>query len=122
LKEVHHSLGGLDGHIYYMYNIHTTFEFDPRKEEANVKKHGIHFEIAKQVFLDPNVIYLRDVKHSRNEDRWHAVGRIPDGRIITVWFTWREDVVRLIGAAEFRSGREAYEKGKRTGLVEDEEG
>jgi len=29
------------------------FEWDPAKAALNVRKHGVSFEIARQVFVDP---------------------------------------------------------------------
>ncbi|MBI2082600.1 MAG: BrnT family toxin [Deltaproteobacteria bacterium] len=103
-----------------MYNRHTEFEFDAEKERRNVKTHGINFETAKEVFFDPEAVALEDIKHSGMEKRWHAIGRISDGRVITVWFTYREERIRLIGAAEFRKGRKIYEENKRTRFFKNE--
>ena len=98
-----------------MYNDHTTFEFDTEKEAKNLAKHGIDFETASEVFFDDNVIVAPDSKHSHVEFRWYAVGKIKDGRIVTVWFTRREGKVRIIGAAELRKWRREYEKRKIAG-------
>lgn len=32
------------------------FSWDPEKAEINLKKHGISFDRAAEIFLDPNVI------------------------------------------------------------------
>ena len=98
-----------------MYNEHTTFEFDREKEKRNIRKHGIAFEAAKEVFFDPDVISAPDLKHSRKEERWYAVGRIGDGSIATVWYTMRDNRCRIIGAGRFRKGRKEYEKRKIAG-------
>jgi len=98
-----------------MYNEHLTFEFDADKETQNVRKHGLGFDVAKQVFLDPEALYLADERHSLKELRRYAVGRVSDGRIITVWFTWRGDRIRIIGAADLRKWRKEYEKRKTSG-------
>lgn|SRR3990167_3828129 len=99
-----------------MYNRHTALEFDPEKEAKNLAKHGISFDVAFEVFMDPDVVHLEDSRHSATEPRWYAIGRIRDGRVITVWYTWRDDCVRIIGACEFRKGRKEYEKRKTSGL------
>ena len=95
-----------------MYNEHTTFEFDPEKEAGNFQKHGVSFEQAIGVFGDPHLINAPDLKHSQKEERWYVIGRISDGRIITVWYTLRGERARIIGAAELRKGRKEYEKRK----------
>lgn len=95
-----------------MYNRHTDFEFDPEKEAKNRERHKVDFQAAKEVFIDQDMILVSDQKHSQVERRWYAVGRVRDGRIITVWFTRREDRIRIIGAAELRKWRKEYEKRK----------
>jgi uncharacterized DUF497 family protein len=98
-----------------MYNKHTELEFDPRKEASNLAKHGIDFSSVREIFEDPDVVHLQDVRHSGKEGRLYAVGKVSSGRVITVWYTWRGDRVRIIGAAEIRKWRKEYEKRKIAG-------
>jgi len=85
------------------------FEWDPRKDRSNQKKHGVCFALAQFVFLDPSRIIARDLKHSRKEQRYFCIGRVGEG-IITVRFTYRGNVIRIIGAGYWRKGKLAYEK------------
>jgi uncharacterized protein len=103
-----------------MYNKHIQFEFDAAKEAANVIKHGIDFKTASEVFFDDHAIVAQDLKHSQYEQRWLVIGRIGDGRIITVWYSEREGKVRIIGAAELRRWRKEYEKRKIAGSEQTE--
>ena len=50
------------------------FDWDPGKERANIRKHGISFRQASGVFRDPNQLSLYDEEHSENEDRWITIG------------------------------------------------
>ena len=50
------------------------FEWDKRKEKANVKKHGISFDEARTVFYDENAIQFFDPDHSDDEDRFILLG------------------------------------------------
>lgn len=45
-----------------------SFEYDGRGSQANLQKHGISFEEAKQLWLDPDRVVL----HTRfeTEPRW----------------------------------------------------
>ena len=43
------------------------FEWDSDKDESNKKKYGISFELAQYVFLDPQRIIAKDIKHSMYE-------------------------------------------------------
>ena len=83
------------------------------KELENISKHGHGFKEAMEVFTDPDVIYVEDSKHSSEEDRCYAVGKTEAGIVLTVRYTWREDVVRIFGAAEWRKWRTFYEKNTR---------
>lgn len=66
------------------------FEWDPRKAKSNLHKHGVSFERAGQVFLDPSALSLYDREHSRGEDRWITLGKNGTNRLLVVVHTFRE--------------------------------
>lgn len=41
------------------------FEWDSRKAESNLKKHGISFDEATTIFGDPLSLLMDDPKHSQ---------------------------------------------------------
>lgn len=86
-----------------------TFEWDDAKDEANQRKHGVAFAEAQRVFLDPSVVIARDLAHSAFEERYYAFGRVDDGEVMTVRFTYRDRTIRIIGAGYWRQGRKVYE-------------
>jgi uncharacterized DUF497 family protein len=43
---------------------HSTFEWDPEKDQNNQEKNGAAFVLAQYAFTDPNRIILEDVTHS----------------------------------------------------------
>ena len=51
-----------------------SFEWDPAKASANVKKHGITFDEAATVFLDPMALSGPDPDHSSAESRYISFG------------------------------------------------
>lgn len=62
-----------------MYNIimdALRFEWDPKKNEINKKKHGLSFETAKEIFYDEFAIVFDDPDHSIEEDRFLIIGSI----------------------------------------------
>ena len=59
------------------------FDWDPAKEKANIRKHGIDFDMAQTVFEDPNVIFKQD-RMVDNEERWQALGQTVDQNLIVV--------------------------------------
>ena len=85
------------------------FEWDSSKDRLNQEKHKVSFSLAQYAFLDPNRIIARDLKHSEVEERYYCIGRVSD-RIITVRFTYKGNVIRIIGAGYWRKGKVMYEK------------
>lgn len=72
------------------------FEWDPAKESANVKKHGLDFSTASQVFLDPHILEIDD-DTAPDEFRFDAIGMV-DGRLLFVTCTIRGEAIRIISA------------------------
>ncbi|MDR2471277.1 MAG: BrnT family toxin [Treponema sp.] len=73
------------------------FEWDEEKNAVNIAKHGVGFEEAIAVFLDPLVIEEFDSSHSDvYEERWRAYGRVH--KLLVVTFTERDGVTRIISA------------------------
>jgi uncharacterized DUF497 family protein len=85
-----------------------SFEWDPAKDAENQRKHGVSFAKAQAVFLDSGRVIARDLEHSRTEPRFYCFGRVSDG-ILTVRFTYRGNVIRIIGAGYWRRGKKLYE-------------
>ena len=50
------------------------FEWDDRKERANIEKHGVTFGEATEVFYDPNLVEGVDDEHSGDEARFFVIG------------------------------------------------
>lgn len=50
------------------------FEWDEEKEKKNIRKHGISFEIAAKVFVDPDRIELYDDRNYGEERRRYENG------------------------------------------------
>ncbi|HEB99846.1 MAG TPA: BrnT family toxin [Thiotrichales bacterium] len=76
------------------------FDWDPGKDLANRRKHGVSFEEAKSVFFDENAIQFFDEDHSDQEDRFIMLGRSIRSRILVVCHCEREHgrVIRIISA------------------------
>ncbi|MGA1982669.1 MAG: BrnT family toxin [Acidobacteriaceae bacterium] len=75
-----------------------SFEFDPAKAAANLKKQGVSFDEAATVFDDPLSSTLPDDQHSDDEDRFITVGMSALQRLPFVVYTERDSRIRLIGA------------------------
>ena len=71
------------------------FEWDTEKNKANIKKHGVAFEMAAKVFLDEKRIERYDAEHSSiNESRYKTIGMV--GKVLTVIYTERKTAIRII--------------------------
>jgi len=77
-----------------------SFSWDPRKSEANKKKHHVPFDEAKDVFYDEHAIRYYDPDHSEDEDRFLMLGLSQRLRVLVVCHCFREDefVIRIISA------------------------
>jgi uncharacterized protein len=92
-----------------MYNNNMKFEWDERKNQSNLEKHGVSFEEAQEGFFDINRIIIKDEKHSKEEERFYCIGKNDKG-IITIRFTMRGVCIRIIGAGYWREGKQRYER------------
>lgn len=76
------------------YDMH--YEADPAKAATNITKHGVTFDEAATCLIDPVALVMDDT--SEGEPRWVLVGSSARGRVLTVVYTMRGDVPRLISA------------------------
>jgi len=89
-----------------------TYEWDPAKAAANVRKHGVSFEEAASVFLDPAALTFLDPDHSEDEERVITIGRSSRQRVLFVAHAERKDWLRIISARRAtRREQEQYEEG-----------
>jgi uncharacterized DUF497 family protein len=87
------------------------FEWDETKADANIRKHGVTFWEATEVFGDELSSFVSDPDHSQGEDRFLLFGRSQGGKYLAVSFTDRADIIRIISARRMTpSERKAYEQ------------
>lgn len=77
------------------------FEWDAEKAMSNLRKHGVSFEVAARVFLDPFALTVQD-RVEEGEYRWQTIGIVDDTLVLLVAHADREEdgmeVIRLISA------------------------
>ena len=73
----------------------TRFDWDADKDAENQQKHGVSFTRAQYAFADPQRVIAKDITHSQTEERFYCFGEV-DGGILTVRFTYRASVIRII--------------------------
>lgn len=84
----------------------TGLEWDKWNIDKSYKKHGITPNETEEVFLDEKVKIKKDFKHQEQEERFIAIGKTSEEKILFVVFTIRKDEIRVI------SGRQANKKEK----------
>lgn len=95
--------------------IHCTgFDWDEDNAVKNRDLHRVTPEEAEEVFLNEPLIIRSDVRHSRNEKRYFALGQSNKGRLLFAAFTMRKSLIRVISVRDMnrREGAfyESYEK------------
>lgn len=91
-----------------------TFEWDEKKARANLIKHGVNFDEAVSVFLDPLSITVADPEHSEAEYRFLDIGLSDQGRLLVISYTERASRIRIISSRQaLPAERKAYEKGNK---------
>ncbi len=81
------------------------FEWDDQKNASNLKKHGVRFETAARVFLDPWFVMEED-RLVDGEVRWRTIGEVDGESLLLVIHLHGVDeedeaeVVRIISARE----------------------
>ncbi len=75
-----------------------SFEWDPRKAEANYKKHLVYFSETFPVFEDDYAITIADDVSDPGEQRFVSIGLGARGRVLVVTYSYRERKIRIISA------------------------
>ena len=85
-----------------------TFEWDEKKADENLRKHGVSFEEAKAVFNDPFSVTIYDPDHSSDEQRYIDIGLSLKGRLIVVLYCERGETIRLISSRKATREEQRY--------------
>jgi len=96
------------------------FEWDENKNGENIRKHGIDFADAWQVFENPLLVKLDD-REDYGEDRWMGVGMMSNG-IVIVLISQKETRkrIRIISMRKAtKNERRRYEKAIKDRLGKD---
>lgn len=75
------------------------FEFDPKKSESNLEKHGIDFVDAQEIWQDIDFIEVQ--AKSDDEPRSLVVGKIGDKHWSAI-ITYRSEKIRIISVRRSR--------------------
>lgn len=87
------------------------FEWDEANRKKNWKKHRVSVKECEEVFFDKSLVIAEDPKHSEIEKRFSALGKTESGRTLTIFFTTRDNKIRVISARDqSKKERRTYEE------------
>ena len=75
------------------------FEFDPNKSLSNFSKHGIDFDVAQNLWNDPDLLEIP--ARTADEPRYLVIGKF-DSKHWSAIITYRDNVIRLISVRRSR--------------------
>jgi uncharacterized protein len=81
------------------------FQWDERKNEANIRKHGVSFVVVEPFDWD-SATYQDDLHHE-GEDRHVAYGYASDGKAYGIAYTIRNENFRIISVRRLSKGERA---------------
>jgi uncharacterized DUF497 family protein len=88
----------------------TGFEWDEGNLEKSWAKHRVRWSESEEVFTRRPLLIARDEEHSRSEARYAAWGQTATERRLTIVFTIRGSLIRVISARKMsRAERRAYD-------------
>jgi uncharacterized protein len=92
-----------------------SFQWDPSKSAANLRKHGVSFEQAQSAFYDDFAVQFFDEEHSALEDRFILLGLSSQAKLLVVCHCERADgeIVRIISARKATKRETSYYRGAR---------
>ncbi|CAI1010079.1 BrnT family toxin [Serratia entomophila] len=91
------------------------FEWNQDKNQNNLRKHHVSFEVARHVFSDPNHLAVLE-RIEGGEERWQTIGMVGGSLLLLVAHTLSEtdsagdsiEIVRIISARK----ADAKERGR----------
>ena len=97
------------------YSMIVIIDWDSNKNSENIKKHGISFEQAQEIFLDPLHLSILDERFSYFEEHWITMGATQRGDVVAVAHLYfveePEERIRIISARRATpQERRQYEK------------
>ena len=89
------------------------FEWDDGNSRKSADKHAVSQAEAEGAFFNDPLILVEDLRHSDSEQRFNALGKTSQNRLLHVTFTLRRNgtMIRVISARDMhRKERKFYEQ------------
>lgn len=80
----------------------TGFDWDAGNNRKNAEKHDVSQADAESIFFNDPLIIAEDARHSGIEQRFNALGKTTQNRLLHITFTLRRNrtLVRVISARD----------------------
>ena len=89
----------------------TGFEWDAGNRNKNLIKHNVTNEECEEIFFDHNKIIMKDIAHSKKEERYTLIGQTKQKRLLHAIFIIRKDRARVVSARDLNKKHyRLYEK------------
>ena len=89
------------------------FDWDEGNSRKSADKHDVSQAEAESIFFNDPLILVEDLRHSDREQRFNALGKTSQNRLLHVTFTLRHNgtMIRVISARGMhRKERKFYEQ------------
>ena len=89
----------------------TGFDWDDANAHKNRERHKVTPEEAEDVLFQEPLVVPSDVRHSKQEKRYYALGQTGAGRRLFIAFMIRRKLIRVISARDMnRNETESYKR------------
>ena len=89
----------------------TGFDWDVANAHKIWERHQVTPEESEDVFFREPLVVRSDVRHSKSEKRYYALGQTGAGRRLFIVFTVRRKMIRVISARDMnRNETEMYQR------------
>lgn len=87
------------------------FDWDDANTLKNWERHRVAPEEAEDAFFNEPFVVRSDLRHSKREKRYYALGQTGAGRRLFVVFTVRRKLIRVISVRDMnRNESDTYER------------
>ena len=89
----------------------TGVQWDAGNTDKNWERHSVSQGECEQIFFQRPITIAPDREHSKQEPRYAVLGQTASGRRLTIVFTVRGSLIRVISARDMsRAERRRYER------------
>lgn len=85
------------------------FDWDEANRNKNWSRHKVQWWECEELFFNQPLYVYSDQRHSMTEDRFYALGKTNQSRLLFIVFTRRKNNIRIISARDMhKKERKVY--------------